>query len=152
VVRSSTTPFTGGAGGSAAGGGGPRAASTSRRTLSTLPEARGASTAARGDGEFRAPPHAGPLRVRAPEVPEVVRIASLFLGVPMQRGSPAPGVHWARIFALFPLPGGRPRRFTPELGPAAAAELEGSMSSGARKQEWHWRKEVKCRRSRGRSI
>jgi hypothetical protein len=35
-----TTPFTGGAGRSAAGGGGPRAASTSWRARSMLPEAR----------------------------------------------------------------------------------------------------------------
>jgi hypothetical protein len=117
-----------------------------------LPEARGAGAAARGDGEFRAPPHEGPLRVRAPEVPEAARIASPYLGAPMWRGPPALGVHWAGIFALLPLPGGRPRCFAPELGPTAAAELEGSMSSGARKQEWHWRKEVKCQRSRGRSI
>jgi hypothetical protein len=80
------------------------------------------------------------------------RFASSCLGAPMRRGPPAPGVHWAGIFALFPLPGGRPRRFTPELDPAAAEELEGSMSSGVWKQKWHWRKEVKCRRSRGASI
>jgi hypothetical protein len=133
-------------------GGGPRAASTSRRARSMLPEARGAATAASSDGEFRAPPRAGPLRARAPEVPEAARIASPCLGTPMRRGPPAPGVHWAGIFALFPLPGGRQRRFALDLGPAAAAELEGSMSSGARKQEWHWRKEVKCRRSQGGSI
>jgi hypothetical protein len=102
-----------------------------------LPEARGAGAAASGDDKFKAPPCEGPLRVRAPEVPEAVRIASLCLGAPMRRGPPAPGVHWAGIFALLPLPGGRPRRFAPELGPAAAAELEGSMSLGMRKQEWH---------------
>jgi hypothetical protein len=70
----------------------------------------------------------------------------------MRRGPPAPGVHWAGTFAFFPLPRGRPRRFTPELDPTVAEELEGSMSLGARKQKWHWRKEVKCRRSRGGSI
>jgi hypothetical protein len=118
-------------------GGGPRAASTSRRTRSMLPEVRGAGATARGDGEFRAPPRAGPLRVRAPEVPEAAQIASPYLGAPMRRGPLAPGVHWARIFVLLPLPRGRPRRFAPELGPAAAAELEGSMSSGEKKQEWH---------------
>jgi hypothetical protein len=64
----------------------------------------------------------------------------------MRRGPPAPSVHRAGIFALFPL------RFAPELDPAATEELEGSMSSGAWKKKWHWRKEVKCRRSRGDSI
>jgi hypothetical protein len=73
-------------------------------------------------------------------------------GAPMRRGPPAPGVHWAASFAFFPLPRGRPRRFAPELGPAAAAELEESMLSGKKKQKWHWRKEVKCRRSRGGPI
>jgi hypothetical protein len=62
----------------------------------------------------------------------------------MHKGPPAPGVHWVGTFALFPLPGGRPRRFVLELGPAAAAELEGSMSLGVREKRWHWRKEVKC--------
>jgi hypothetical protein len=52
---------------------------------------------------------------------------------------------------FIPTARGRPRCFAPELDPAAA-ELEGSMSLGAWKQKWHWRKEVKCRRSRGRSI
>jgi hypothetical protein len=70
----------------------------------------------------------------------------------MRRGPPAPGVHQARTFALFPLPEGRLRCFAPELDPAAAEELEGSMSLGARRKKWHWRKEVKCRRSRGDSI
>jgi hypothetical protein len=70
----------------------------------------------------------------------------------MQRGLPAPGVHWAGIFAFFPLPRGRPRRFALELDPMAAKELEGSMSSQEWNQEWHWRKEVKCQRSRGGPI
>jgi hypothetical protein len=70
----------------------------------------------------------------------------------MRRGPLAPGVHWARIFAFFPLPRGRPRRFAPELDPATKEELEGSMNSGEWTQEWHWRKEVKCRRSRGEPI
>jgi hypothetical protein len=70
----------------------------------------------------------------------------------MRRGPPAPGIHRARIFALFPLPRGHPRRFAPELDPAATEELEGSMSSGAWKKKWLRRKEVKCQRSRGDSI
>jgi hypothetical protein len=131
-------------------GRGPRAASTSRRTRSTLPGARGAGAAASGDGKFRAPPHAGPLRVRAPEVLEAAWFASSCLGAPMQRGPLAPSVHRARIFTLFPLPEGRSRRLAPELGPAAATE--GSISLGAWRKKWHWRKEVKCRRSRGDSI
>jgi hypothetical protein len=70
----------------------------------------------------------------------------------MRRGPPVPGVHRAGIFALFPLPGGHPRRFAPELDPAAAKEAEGSISLGAWRKKWHWRKEVKCQRSRGDSI
>jgi hypothetical protein len=70
----------------------------------------------------------------------------------MRRGPSALGINWARIFALVPLPGGRPWRFAPELDPAVMEELEGSMSSGVWKRKWHWRKEVKCQRSRGDSI
>jgi hypothetical protein len=99
-----------------------------------LPRARGAGVAASGDDEFRAPLGVGPLRVRTPEVPE----AAL--------------VHRAGIFTLFPLPGGHPRRFAPELDPAAVKEAEGSISLGAWRKKWHWRKEVKCWRSRGDSI
>jgi hypothetical protein len=117
-----------------------------------LPGARGAGAAASGDGEFRAPPRAGALRVRAPEVPEAARFASSCLGAPMRRGPPAPGVHRAGIFTLCPLPGVRPRRLAPELGPATATEAEGSISLGAWGKRWHWRKEVKCQRSRGDSI
>jgi hypothetical protein len=117
-----------------------------------LPGARGAGAAASGDGKFIAPPGAGPLRVRAPEVPKKARFASSCLGAPMRRGPLASGVHWAMIFALFPLPGWRPRRFAPELDPAAATEAKGSISLGVRRKKWHWRKEVKCRRSRGGSI
>jgi hypothetical protein len=53
----------------------------------------------------------------------------------MRRGPPAPGVHRVRIFALFLLPGGRPRRFTPELDSAAAEEVEGSMGLGSVEEE-----------------
>jgi hypothetical protein len=113
------------------GEGGPRAASTSRSTRSMLPEERGASVAANGNGEFRAPPDVGPQRVRAPEVPGAARFASPYPGAPMRRGPPAPGVHRAGTFALFLLPGGRPQRFAPELGPAVAEEAEGSINLGS---------------------
>jgi hypothetical protein len=52
---------------------------------------------------------------------------------------------------LFPLPGGRPRRFVPDLG-SAVEELEGSMSLGVREKEEHRRKKVRCRRFRGGCI
>jgi hypothetical protein len=112
-----------------------------------LPEERGAGAAASGDGEFRA----GPRRVRAPEVPGAAWLASSYLGAPMRRGPPASGVHRAGTFSLFLLPGGRPRRFIPELDPVAE-ELAGSMSLGAREKEWHRRKKVRCRRFRGGRI
>jgi hypothetical protein len=117
-----------------------------------LLEAWGAGAAASGDGKFRAPPRAGPQRVMALEVPMAARLASSCHGAPMRRGPSAPGAHRTGTFALFPLPGGRPRRFAPELDPAVTEELEGSMSSGAQAQKRHWRKEVKCRRSRGGPI
>jgi hypothetical protein len=53
----------------------------------------------------------------------------------MRRGPSASGVHRAGTFALFLLPGGRPRRFTPELDSAAAEEAEGSMSLGSVEEE-----------------
>jgi hypothetical protein len=53
----------------------------------------------------------------------------------MRRGPPAPGVHRAGIFTLFLLPGGRPRRFTPELDPAAAEEAEGAICLGGLEEE-----------------
>jgi hypothetical protein len=108
-------------------GEGPRAASTTRSTPSMLPGERGAGAAAIGDGTFRAPPGARPQRVRALEVPGAARFASSCLGAPMCRGPPAPSVHWAGIFALFLLPGGRLRHFAPELDPIAAEEAEGSI-------------------------
>jgi hypothetical protein len=58
-----------------------------------LLEVRGVGAAASGNGEFRAPPRVGPLRIRAPEVPKEARLASPCLGAPMRRGPPAPGVH-----------------------------------------------------------
>jgi hypothetical protein len=51
----------------------------------------------------------------------------------MCRETSAPGVYRAGIFALFLLPGGRPRRFTPELDPAAAEE--GSICLGSVEEE-----------------
>jgi hypothetical protein len=36
---------------------------------------------------------------------------------------------------MFLLPGGRPRRFAPELDPAAAVEAEGSMCLGGVEEE-----------------
>jgi hypothetical protein len=46
-----------------------------------------------------------------------------------------PGVHRAGIFSLFLLLGGRPRRFAPELDPAAAVEAEGSICFGGVEEE-----------------
>jgi hypothetical protein len=100
-----------------------------------LPEARGASAAATSDGASRAPPGAGPQRVRAPEAPGAARFASPRIGTPRFRGPPALGVHRAGIFVLFLLPGGRPRRFVPELDPAAAKEAEGSIAQGSVEEE-----------------
>jgi hypothetical protein len=119
-----------GPGASASGGRGPRAASTSLSTRSMLPEARGAGAAARGDGAFIAPPGAGHRRVRALEVPGAARFVVPRMGAPRRKGPPVPGAHQAGTFSLFLLPGGRPRRFAPELVPAAAEEAEGSIGLG----------------------
>jgi hypothetical protein len=53
----------------------------------------------------------------------------------MRRGPPVPGVYRVGIFALFLLPGGRPRCFAPELDPAAAVEAEGSICLGGVEEE-----------------
>jgi hypothetical protein len=53
----------------------------------------------------------------------------------MRRGPSAPGVHRAGIFALFQLLGGCLRRFAPELDPAAAEEVEGSIRLGSVEEE-----------------
>jgi hypothetical protein len=53
----------------------------------------------------------------------------------MRRGPPVPGVHRARIFALFLLLGGRPWRFAPELDSTAVEEAEGSIGLGSIKEE-----------------
>jgi hypothetical protein len=70
---------------------------------------------------------AGPQRVKALEVPGAARSTVPYIGAPMRRGPPAPSVHRAGTFALFLLPGGRPRRFVPEPDLTAAEEAEGSM-------------------------
>jgi hypothetical protein len=85
-----------------------------------LPGERGAGAAATGNGAFRAPPGTRPQRVKALEAPGR-RDSS--------RPASAPGIHRAGIFALFLLPGGRPRHFTPELD-LAAEEAEGSIAWG----------------------
>jgi hypothetical protein len=105
-------------------------ASTSRSTRSMLPGARGAGAATTG-GAFEAPPGAGPRRVKAPVVPGAARFATPCVGALMRRGPPAHGVHRAGIFALFLLPGGRPRHFVPEPDPAAVEEAEGSIARGS---------------------
>jgi hypothetical protein len=92
-----------------------------------LPGARGAAAAAAGDGAFRVPPGAGTRRVKALEVPGAARSATPCIGAPIRRRPLAPGVHRAGTFALFLLPGGRPRRFVPEPDPTAVDEAEGSM-------------------------
>jgi hypothetical protein len=103
-----------------------------------LPEARGAGAATRGDGVFMAPPGAGPRRVRALEVPGAARFAVPCMGAPRRKGPPTPGAHRAGTFSLFLLPGGRPRRFAPELVPAAAEEAEGSIGLGVVEGEVAW--------------
>jgi hypothetical protein len=103
---------------------------TSRSARSMLPAGRGACVAAAtGDGAFRAPPGAGTRRVKAVEVPGAAWFAAPYVGAPMRRGPPAPGVHRTGTFISFLLPGGRPRCFAPELADLAAAEeAEGSMA------------------------
>jgi hypothetical protein len=95
-----------------------------------LPAGREADiSTATGDDAFRAPPGAGPQRVMAEEVPGVARFTAPCVGAPMRRGPPALGAQRAKTFGLFLLPGGRPRRFIPELADLAAAEeAEGSMA------------------------
>jgi hypothetical protein len=84
-----------------------------------------------GDGAFRVPLGAGPRRVKALEVPGAAHFTSPRIGAPRRRGPPALGVHRAGIFSLFLLPGGRPRRFAPELALAAAEDVEGSIAWGS---------------------
>jgi hypothetical protein len=79
-----------------------------------LPVGRGACDTAGGrDGAFRAPPGAGPRRVKAMEAPGAARFAVPYVGAPMRRGPPASSVHRAGTFVLFLLPGGAPAAFRP---------------------------------------
>jgi hypothetical protein len=97
-----------------------------------LPVGRGACVdAATSDGVFRAPPGAGPRRVKAMEVPGVAWFVAPCIGALMRKGPLAPGVRRAGTFVLFRLPRGRPRRFAPELADLAAVEeAEGSIARG----------------------
>jgi hypothetical protein len=69
-----------------------------------------------------------PLHLEAQQV-------STRIEVRRHQGPPVPGVHRAGIFALFLLPGGRSRRFIPELDSAASEEAEGSMGLGSVEEE-----------------
>jgi hypothetical protein len=71
-----------------------------------LPGVRGASAITTGDGAFRVPLGTGPRRVKALEVPRAARSTTPCIGIPMHRGPPALGVHWAGTVALFLLSGG----------------------------------------------
>jgi hypothetical protein len=84
-----------------------------------------------GDGAARAPPAAGPRRVRAKEVLVAARFSVPRVGTPMRRGPPALGAPMAGTFGLFRLPRGRPRCFFPASeNPVAVEEEEGSMAQG----------------------
>jgi hypothetical protein len=93
---------------------------------------RGADIAAtRSGGIAKAPPGAGPRRVRAEEALGVVRFSMPCAGAPMRRGPPALSVPTAGTFSLFLLPKGHPRCFFPRLEDLTAAEEEeGSMAQG----------------------
>jgi hypothetical protein len=96
-----------------------------------LPKERGANiVATSSDGVVRAPPSAGPRRVKAMEVLGATRFSTPCIRAPLCRGPPAPGAQRAGTFGLFLLPGGRPRCFAPELEDPAVEEAEGSMSWG----------------------
>jgi hypothetical protein len=106
-----TTPVTKGAassdtGASATRGRGPRMAPASRSAQSMLPAERGAGVAATsGYGAARAPPGAGPRRVKAPEDPGAAWFSAPYVGAPMRRGPLALGAKMAGTFGLFLLPG-----------------------------------------------
>jgi hypothetical protein len=131
-----TTQVTGGAatygpGSSTAGGRGPRAGLHLPEHPIDAPRGAGSRHRRHRRDAFRAPPGAGPRRAKALEVPGAARFAAPSVGAPMRRGPPAPGVHRTGTFAMFLLPGGRPRRFAPEPGPAAMEEAEGSIARGS---------------------
>jgi hypothetical protein len=97
-----------------------------------LPAERGADIAATsGDGAAKAPPGAGPRRVRAEEALGAARFSVPRTGALMHRGPLAPGTPTAGTFGLFLLPKGRPRRLFPgPEHPAAVEEEDGSMAHG----------------------
>jgi hypothetical protein len=67
-----------------------------------LPAEREASIAATSsDGAFRAPPGAGPRRVKAIEVLEAARYSAPYVGAPRRRGPAALGAQRAGTFGLF---------------------------------------------------
>jgi hypothetical protein len=58
-------------------------------------------------------------------VPGAARFSAPCIGASMRRGPLTPGAQRAGTFGLFLLPGGRPRRFAPELeDPAAEVSWE----------------------------
>jgi hypothetical protein len=97
-----------------------------------LPAERGADIAAtRGGVAAKAPPGAGPRRVRAEEALRAARFSMLRASALMHGGPLAPGAPMAGTFGLFRLPKGRPRHFFPGSEDLAAAEEEeGSMAEG----------------------
>jgi hypothetical protein len=97
-----------------------------------LPAERGADIAATsGGGAAKAPPGAGPRRVRAEEAIGTVQFSPPRIGALMRRGPPAPGALMAGIFGLFLLPRGHPQRFFPVVvDPTAPEEEEGSLALG----------------------
>jgi hypothetical protein len=97
-----------------------------------LPVEWGADIATtRSGGAAKAPPGAGPRRVRAKEAIRAARFSMPRAGALMRRGPLAPSAPLAGTFGLFRLPKGRPRRFFPASDdPAVAEEEEGSMAQG----------------------
>jgi hypothetical protein len=90
-----------------------------------------------GDGAYRAPPGAGPRRVKAPEAPGAAGFALPYLNAPMRRGPPVPGVHRARIFALFLLPGGAHGASPPSLIMRRRRRQRDPWAWGALRKKWH---------------
>jgi hypothetical protein len=122
VTNSATSSGTGA---SAVGGRGPKMASASRSARSMLPMERGADIAATsGGGAVKAPPGAGPRRVKAEEALGAGQFSAPRAGTPMRRGPLAPGAPTAGTFGLFLLPKGHPRCFFPKPEDPAVAEEE----------------------------